>query len=242
MIPSKLFLPSGAAVIVLGIAILAAGAVHPHRASAPLVQDARLDFSRIYWEYNSSANDLGVHVTLDGEDWNQLQIENPDGEVIFSVLGSGPYEELGMTELFFEGAEPSLDEFPLEDLLDLFPEGRYDFSGLTVDGEDIEGTGRFSHAIPAGPLVFADVGPNGFLRIRWTAVDDNAPGFPNKPIQIVGYQVIVETFQVTVPASVLSVTVPPEYVGTLAAGEHQFEVLAIDRSANQTITEGAFIR
>jgi hypothetical protein len=31
----------------------------------------------IYWEYNSSVNDLGVHVFLDGEDWRELKIINP---------------------------------------------------------------------------------------------------------------------------------------------------------------------
>jgi hypothetical protein len=241
MTHSKLVLSFGAATLVLAAAILAAGAKMPARAGGAAPQ-AQLDFSRIYWEYNSSANDLGVHVTLDGEDWNQLEIENPDEEVIFNVVGSGPYEELGMTELFYEGAEPNLADFPLDDLLDLFPEGRYDFSGTTVDGEEIEGSWRFSHAIPAGPEVFADVGPNGFLRIRWNAVNGTPAGFPNRPIHIVGYQVIVESFQVTVPASVRSVTVPPEFASTLASGPHQFEVLAIDRSTNQTITEGSFVK
>lgn len=241
MTHKKSVLSFGAAALALGTTIVVAGATQPPRANAAGGQ-VRLAFSRIYWEYNSTANDLGVHVTLDGEDWAELEIENPDEDVIFSVRGEGPYQDLGMTELFFEGAEPSLDEFPLAELLALFPEGRYDFSGLTVDGEEIEGTGRFSHAIPAGPEVFSDVGPNGLLRIRWNAVNGPPLGFPNKPIHIVGYQVIVESFQVTVPATVSSVTVPPEYAGTLAQGEHQFEVLAIDRSGNQTITEGYFVR
>src|SRR6185503_14048981 len=82
----------------------------------------KLEISRIYWEYNSSANDLGVHVSLDGEDWRKLKIINPAGRTIFEVEGRGPYRMLGMTELFFEGAEPNLDDFPLENLLARFPE------------------------------------------------------------------------------------------------------------------------
>ena len=34
---------------------------------------APLKISRIYWEYNSTADDLGVHVSLDGEDWKELR-------------------------------------------------------------------------------------------------------------------------------------------------------------------------
>ncbi|MCA8954846.1 MAG: hypothetical protein KDC87_02165, partial [Planctomycetes bacterium] len=65
-------------------------------------------YARIYWEYNASADDLGVHVTLDAEDWTRLRIENPNDRTLFEVKGKGPYGNLGMTELFFEGAEPSL--------------------------------------------------------------------------------------------------------------------------------------
>ena len=57
-----------------------------------------------------------------------------------------------------------------------------------------------------------------------------------------GYQVIVGSFQVTVPASVTRVTVPQEYYQSLPSGTHAFEVLAIDESGNQTITEGFFVK
>jgi hypothetical protein len=226
----------GASVLVLGTTIVLAGAMQPSARA-----ETQLEIAKIFWEYNSSANDLGVQVSLDGEDWKTLKIENPDGKVIFDVRGKGPYKQLGLTELFFEGAEPTLDEFPLRDLLDLFPEGEYDFEGKTVDGEKIEGQSEFSHAIPAGPDVFSSVGAGNFLQISWTAVDGTPLGFPDADIQIVRYQVLIdESFDMKVPSSVLSVTIPPEYVGALGPGEHQFEVLAIDRTGNQTITEGSF--
>ncbi len=238
---SKPVLSFGAVALVLGTTIVVAGAVHPPRtANAGGGGGVEFDFARIYWEYNATADDLGVHVTLDGEDWTELEIENPDEDVIFGVQGKGPYQEFGMTELFFEGAEPSLDDVPLDVLLAKFPEGRYEFSGLTADGHEIESTDRFTHAIPDGPTVFADLGANDFLRIRWTEVDSPPPGFPNRRIDIVAYQVIVEDFQVTVPPDVFAMTVPPEYVATLEPGEHQFEVLAIEKSANQTLSEGYF--
>jgi hypothetical protein len=65
-------------------------------------------------------------------------------------------------------------------------------------------------------------------------------------IEIGGYQVIVElpeplrVFSVDLPASVTSVTVPPEFLRPGA--EYKFEVLAIARGGgrNQTITESSF--
>ncbi len=112
---------------------------------------ADLAVARIFFEYNSSDNDLGVHVFLDGEDWNKLKIVNPNGLEIFEVKAKGGYHDLGLTEMFFEGAEPSLDEVPLEALLALFPEGVYRFSAKTVEEGDLVSAATFSHAVPAGP-------------------------------------------------------------------------------------------
>jgi hypothetical protein len=45
---------------------------------------------------------------------------------------------------------------------------------------------------------------------------------------------------VNLPGTATQVTLPPEFVASLAPGEHPFEVLAIEASGNQTITEGSF--
>jgi hypothetical protein len=222
------------------LVVLIVGVTSPEAWAAK--KKLELEISRIYWEYNSSANDLGVHVSLDGEDWRKLKIINPAGRTIFEVEGRGPYRLLGLTELFFEGAEPNLDDFPLENLLARFPEGTYRFTGRTVDGDVIAGTGQFTHAIPAGPTnVVAALNGNSLV-ISWNPVTGPPDGFPDLPIAIVGYQVIVGSFQVTIPATTtpLQVTVPPEFVASLPGGENLFEVLAIEAGGNQTITEGAF--
>jgi hypothetical protein len=205
-------------------------------------EEVSFEIAKIYWEYNASANDLGVHVSLDAEDWRRLKIVKPDGRTIFNVEGRGAYQDLGMTELFFEGAEPSLADFPLGSLLALFPEGEYEFDGRTVDGADLSSTAMFSHAIPDGPSVSAAVGLANSLVISWTAVTSPPAGFPNRPITIAGYQVIVGSFQVTVPATTTSVTVSPEFVASLASGEQPYEVLAIEVNSNQTLTEGTFVK
>lgn len=203
-------------------------------------EEVPLEEARIFFEFNQTDDDLGVHVLLDGEDWREIAIENPKGKVIFAVRGKEGFREFGMTELFFEGAEPSLDEVPLQELLDLFPEGEYEFSGTTADGNGIVGAATFTHAVPNGPAVSTEVGPDDFVRIHWTAVPGVPPGFPSREIVIAGFQVIVGSFQVTLPGSATSVTLPPEFVASLDAGEHEFEVLAIEEGGNQTITASSF--
>jgi hypothetical protein len=220
---------SGAAALAFSAALSAPAGAAPFEAA------------RIFIEYNSTDNDLGFHVFLDAEDWKSVKIVNPSGATIFQVAGKGPYGKpnLGLSELSFEGAEPTLDDFPLEDLLALFPEGPYTFSGVTADGIQLSATSTFSHAVPDGPSVSTEVDGDTIV-IRWQPVTGPPPGFPNEKIEIVGYQIIVEPFQVTLPATSTEVTLPREFAETLEPGRHGFEVLAIDASGNQTITESSF--
>ena len=177
----------------------------------------------------------------------------PDaGKHLRRVRLAAAYRDLGMTELFFEGAEPELAEVPLEELLALFPDGEYEFQGVTVDGGQITGEGTLSHAVPAGPDVSDSddaVVPGNPFMIRWTHVTDKATDpaggvFPDRPIDVVAYQVIVHSFQVTLPATggAMSLAVPPEFVDSLDPGTHEFEVLAIEASGNQTITSATFTK
>lgn len=212
---------------------IALGVATPARA-------VKLEVARIFIEYNSSANDLGFQVSLDAEDWKTLKIVNPNGATIFDVAGRAGFQQLGLTELFFEGAEPRLDEFPLEQLLALFPEGKYKFVGVTVGGKSLVSTATLTHDVPDAPAVSTTVNGNTIV-IHWETVTGPAPILPDKQIQIVGYQVIVDPFQVTLPASSTQLTLPPEFAASLAPGAHPFEVLAIDVGGNQTITEGSFV-
>jgi hypothetical protein len=202
---------------------------------------ARFEASRIFIEYNQTDNDLGFHVFLDAEDWKSVQIVNPAGVTIFEATGRGSYgkPDRGLSEMLFEGAEPSLDDVDLEDLLALFPEGKYKFIGMTADGVQLTGSSTFSHAVPDGPVVSSEVSHDAIV-IRWQPVTAPPPGFPNRKIEITGYQVIVDPFEVTLPASARQVTLPREFADSLARGSHGFEVLAIDASGNQTITTDSF--
>lgn len=231
------------ALFLLGAVVLGLGT--PSRA-------AQFPEARIYIEYNSTDNDLGFHVSLDAENWKTVKIVNPNGRTIFDVAGKGAYQDLGLSELFFEGAEPTLFDFPLEDLLALFPEGKYTFIGTTVDGHSLVSKSTFTHAVPAAPDVIASdttVGPGNTLNICWDPVTEKATDpaggiFPDEPIVVVAYQVIVDPFQVTLPATdvQMCVTLPPQFVASLDPGTHGFEVLAIEKGGNQTITAGSFTK
>lgn len=198
--------------------------------------------AKIIIEFNSSGPDVGVQVSLDGEPWERVNIEAPDGRKILDIRSSGSLRKQGLTELFFESSEPTLDELSIAEFLARFPKGKYEFEGKTIDGIELEGTATLSHAVPAAPSDLSVQMIGSDLIISWGAVTGPAAGFPNKPIVIVAYQVVVDggnpsrRFDVKVPAGATQVTVPPEFLEP--STEYTFEVLAIDQGGNQTITEG----
>lgn len=200
------------------------------------------DEVRMIIEVNDTDGDAGLQIFLDGEDWKQIEIFGPDGQKIFAVEGQGSLGEHGTTELFIESAEPSFEDVPLEAFLLRFPAGEYRFVGQTVEGDQLVGTAMLTHAIPEGPVLVspeedAVINRNRAV-IKWNSVAD-PPGS-----KIVEYQVIVERedplreFSVRVPATVTSVTVPPEFLEPNT--EYKFEALAIKAGGNQTISERSF--
>jgi len=214
---------------------------------------SQLPFSgaKILVEFNATADDVGVQVLLDGEPWKNVKIFGPDDRQILDITGQNSLGTQGLTELFFESSEPSLDDVPINEFFDRFPEGEYAFEGATVDGIPMTGTAMLSHVIPSGPEILMPASHNDsppvvnpfMMLIEWEPVTESIDG---SGVEITGYQVIVEQvdprriFDIVLPASVTSLVVPPEFFAqrnTL----HKFEVLAIDASGNQTITEGSFV-
>jgi hypothetical protein len=112
---------------------------------------------------------------------------------------------------------------------------------VTVGGARLASTATLTHAVPAGPSnVRVTRGANNALVISWDAVTGPPAGFPARPITIVGYQVIVDSFQVTVPATTTRVTVPPEFVESLEPVLPGLEVLAIEAGGiRQALTRSA---
>ncbi len=221
-------------------------------AASALAQQTKFSQARILIEFNESAEDVGIQVFLDGDPWKRLQVFDPNERQILAITGTNSLSKQGLTELFFETSEPSLADLPLKDFLARFPAGKYEFEGETIDGTALESTAVLSHVIPAGPEIVSPVSPDddpplvdpNDLVIEWEPVTETITG--SGRIQIKGYQVIVEQeaplriFSIDLPASATSVAVPPGFLvqrNTL----HKFEVLAIEKGGNQTITEGEFV-
>jgi hypothetical protein len=213
-------------------------------ASAGREQRASIPFSRaeIYFELNATAQDAGIQALLDAEGWDQVTVLAPDRTPLLTIQADGSVGDIGVTELFFESAEPSLADLPLDELLAKFPEGRYRFEGTTVEGQRLFGAATLSHELPAkatvvSPAEGAVTDPTNTV-IAWEPVTEPAG------ITIAGYQVIVEleqplrVFSVDLPGTDTSVTVPPEFLEPQT--EYKFEVLAIADNHNQTIHEGTF--
>jgi hypothetical protein len=223
-------------VLIAGISMLVGAAGLRAQAQIPFEE------AQIYFEFNSSAQDLGIQVFLDGEGWTDLEIVDPNGKKLLDVSGKGSVGLLGLTELFFESVEPSFDERTFDEILALFPEGEYDFHGVTVEGDEQVGTATLTHDIPDGPVILSPAEGGVVDRentvLRWLPVTTPAG------IQIERYEIIVErasgdrVFDVAVSGKLNSVLVPKAFLR--AHTKYICEVLAKEVSGNQTITECSF--
>lgn len=221
-------------------AVGAVGAVG--RDSATQATPVRFTASDLFIEINATDGDAGLQMDLDGEDWRSLTLRDPDGRTVMDVDGEGRLRTWGLTGMTFESAEPPFAEVPFARFKQQFPEGRYTFSGTTVDGRRLVGSDRLTHDVPDGPVLLAPtedavVDPAGLV-VRWEPV--TTP----RGIEIVRYIVIVTAvasdreMSIELGPGATSVPIP---AGFLERGaEHKVEVLARERGGNQTITEVVF--
>ena len=215
--------------------------------SSPRVRGAakpiRLADASMIVEINATDGDAGLQVFLDGEPWRRMTLTAPNDRQILAVNTKTRLRNHGLTELFSESSEPSFKELPLNKFKRLFPEGRYAFRGVTIEGDPLVGKARLSHDFPDGPQIVAPVEgstvPPGPVVADWNEVPEPTG------INVVGYRAIVEredplrVFSVDLPASVTSVTVPAEFIES--GTEYKLEVQAIEASGNQTLTEIPFM-
>ncbi|MGD8975929.1 MAG: hypothetical protein PVJ56_21695, partial [Desulfobacterales bacterium] len=212
------------------------------------------------FELNNTDGDLGIHSLIDGEPWKRLSIEDPRERQMLDIRVQGRLRWQGLTELFFESAEPSFDELSPKKFFRRFPEGEYEIEGITLEGEELESTAVLTHLLPAPPANVmvsgipaaedCDVDPLPSVGtpviISWDVVTLSHPdlGRTNMPIEVVKYQVVVEE---EVSGAVLSVDLPPTVTeleipaGFIALGdEFKFEILVREESGNQTAVESCF--
>jgi hypothetical protein len=202
---------------------------------------ATIPFDEInfFFELNETDEDLGVQLCLGATPWKRLKIIDPDGKTILDVKGRGSLGDFGLSSLFFESNEPNFDDVPKEDILDLFPEGKYKFVGRTIEGDKLVGSKMLTHDIPDGPEILTpeedEVVDPDEVEVTWEAVTTPAG------IEIESYQIIVTNdedpqfkYDVRLPADATALTVPAEFFESDT--EYELEILAVEKSGNQTIS------
>ncbi len=242
-----------ATVIVVGVVVLVlGGAATPWWLSSSgsgTGTEVELDESQVFIEFNSTDTDFGIQFFWDGEPWEYMNVYNTDGKKVLSVKTKKNLRDQGLTEGFFESAEPPASVLSMSAFLARFPAGTYEFEGRTQDGDDLVGDDDFTHVLPAPPVNFSPddgdlVDPNLPLVLSFDAVTQDLDGTPLLPEL---YEVILETengilrvFSIVLEGDVANpaVTVPPQF---LKSGEtYKFEVIVQEPSGNRTIAEIEF--
>ena len=78
------------------------------------------DEANLFFELNNTDGDLGIHALIDGEAWKKLKIEDPRGRKMLDIRVKGRLKRQGLTEIFFESAEPTFDELDPQDFFRRF--------------------------------------------------------------------------------------------------------------------------
>ncbi len=201
------------------------------------------EINDLFIETNATDGDIGLQMLADVDEWDTFTLRDPKGrKLMMKAQTKGRLAGWGLTELFWETAEPTFSEVPLKKFKKRFPAGKYTFRGRTIDGRKIVGSDRLTHVIPKGPVVTSptkgeEVNANS-LTVSWEPVT-----MPSG-VDIVSYQVIVlqepvERVTLNLNADVTSVDIPAEALTPGAPGT-KVEVLAREKSGNQTITEVPF--
>ena len=198
-------------------------------------EEIPFDVAEVFFELNDTDGDLGIHALIDGDAWKRLRIEDMNERRVLSIKVRGLLRRQGLTEIFFESAEPTFDELPPPTFFSRFPEGTYEISGRTLEGDELKSETEITHRMPAPPNPTVNTLPvamqcddedddydapevSGVVVIAWDAVTMTHPslGSPqgSDDITIVNYEVVVEAELETAGGdefvSILSVILPPD--------------------------------
>ena len=224
------------------------------------------EVAQIYFELNDTDGDLGIHGLIDGDAWKSLEIEGPGEQELMNVWLRTSLRKQGLTEFFFESAEPPFDEVSPETFLRRFKPGIYEIEAVTLDGVEYEEEARVSHVLAGPPRNVTVNGKpaasncdgdlpvvSGPVTIDWAPVTMSHPtiGTRNVPVSVTQYQFVCEIdrdgrvpdeviFSVTLPASRTQFTCPAEVTSLSVDGEVKYEIITKLDNNNQTAIESCF--
>ncbi len=196
-----------------------AGALALAFAPAAAMAEEPFSVANIFFELNNTDGDLGIHALIDGKPWKRLEIEDAKERELLNIRLRGRLRRQGLTELFFESAEPPFesddpDEITLtpEEFFARFPQGKYEIEGRTIEGDELESIAMVTHLMPAPPVIFmsdGDFGPELVseacdedpgptvgdpITVSWDDVTRSHPeiGRMDEPITVKNYELVVE--------------------------------------------------
>jgi len=221
-------------------------------------EELPFDEAQLYFELNDTDGDLGIHSLVDGDDWKRLILEDPRERVILDVLVKGRLRQQGLTEIFFESAEPRFDELDPRDFFRRFPEGTYEYEAITLDGDELEGEMELSHVMPAPPANVeisgtpaaancdADPLPSvsaDEVTLSWAPVTSSHPDIgKDGAVEVEKYQVVLEAgdlvLSADLPPDLTSFEFPASFIEL--EDEFKFEIIVRASTGNQTAVESCF--
>lgn len=207
--------------------------------------EIELDEANVFIEWNSTDTDFGIHFFWDGEPWKSMVVKNERGQTVLNVKAKKNVRAQGLTEGFFESAEPPESELSKEEFFARFPKGVYEFLGKSLDGDRLVGEADFTHTLPAPPKNLSPAEGDVVSHLGFTAsFDPVTEDTEGNPLDIEFYEVVVEkeddepilqVFSVILRPNQTSVDVPAQFLEPNT--EYKLEVIAQEESGNRTITE-----
>lgn len=199
--------------------------------------------------------DIELQAFADGVRFQDLEIATADGTVVFEAHATRALGAQGLSELKLDGHpshfpvigahDPEIDE--PDDFFPTFPAGTFAFRGTAVGGGALGGTATLTHDLPATPEILSPEAlgtlPLAAPVIEWAPVTRNHDD--SRDLAVVGYEVIVEQTSpereliARVVPGATRFTIPDEFL--LPDTVYVVEVIAIEASDNQSITEQEFV-
>jgi hypothetical protein len=207
---------------------------------------AEFDETKILIEINATDGDAGLHALFDADPWKEVRMNDPNGVKILDEKAFANLRLQGLTENFFESAEPVCDpedaeegEEPvsLAEFIARFPAGTYSLFGKTNEGEHFAGSAELTYNLPAAPDIDATEGQafvaGDAVVISWGAGEDLGEkchdqdlidaGIIADPagVEVIGWEVVVEPAEEEgiEPFRVFSVQLPPDQTSVTVPAE-----------------------
>ena len=216
-----------------------------------------LDEHELFFELNDTDGDLGIHASIDGGPYTELEIEDPRGRTILRMKANGRLARQGMTQFMLESAEPTFDELPPVKFFRRFPEGEYEIE-VERGRKEFEVTVELSHvmAAPAGDITVSGLeaaedcdadelpAPDQPVVVEWAPVTESHPEIGREgPVEIDRYQFFVEQDDIKVgvdlPSDVTGFEIPASI--TEGGGVFKYEIIARTEDGNNTAVETCFV-